>query len=239
MKSLLTALIFVLNICQLFLAQDFKSVNNLAQRQFPWLAGKLVLKSVPKEKDADIFTLETRNNQLYISASSASAASRGLDWYVKHYARQSISHFGNNTRNINKLPVVSPLLKKTSLVPYRYALNYCTINYSFSFYTWEDWEKELDWMALNGVNIMLAPVGTELVWYNTLLRLGYTDTEAKAFIPGPAFTAWWLMGNLEGWGGPVSMDMMKQQAELQKKILKRMKELGIEPILQGFYGMVP
>ena len=125
------------------------------------------------------FTLETRNNQLYISASSANAASRGLDWYVKHYAHQSISHFGNNTRNINKLPVVSPLLKKTSLVPYRYALNYCTINYSFSFYTWEDWEKELDWMALNGVNIMLAPVGTELVWYNTLLRLGYTDTEAK------------------------------------------------------------
>ncbi|MCT4074358.1 alpha-N-acetylglucosaminidase N-terminal domain-containing protein, partial [Elizabethkingia anophelis] len=239
MKFLLTALVFVLNICQLCLAQDFKSVNNLAQRQFPWLAGRLVLKSVPKEKDADVFTLETRNNQLYISASSASAASRGLDWYVKHYAHQSISHFGNNTRNINKLPVVSPLLKKTSLVPYRYALNYCTINYSFSFYTWEDWEKELDWMALNGVNIMLAPVGTELVWYNTLLRLGYTDTEAKAFIPGPAFTAWWLMGNLEGWGGPVSMDMMKQQAELQKKILKRMKELGIEPVLQGFYGMVP
>lgn len=94
-------------------------------------------------------------------------------------------------------------------------------------------------MALNGVNIMLAPVGTELVWYNTLLRLGYTDTEAKAFIPGPAFTAWWLMGNLEGWGGLVSIDMMKQQAELQKKILKRMKELGIEPVLQGFYGMVP
>ncbi|PUB28130.1 alpha-N-acetylglucosaminidase [Elizabethkingia sp. YR214] len=239
MKSLLTTLVFVLNICQLCLAQDFKSVNNLAQRQFPWLSGKLVLKSIPKEKEADVFTLETRNNQLYISASSASAASRGLDWYVKHYVHQSISHFGNNIRNINKLPVVSPLLKKTSLVPYRYALNYCTINYSFSFYTWEDWEKELDWMALNGVNIMLAPVGTELVWYNTLLKLGYTDAEAKAFVPGPAFTAWWLMGNLEGWGGPVSVDMMNQQAELQKKILKRMKELGIEPILQGFYGMVP
>lgn len=239
MKSLLTGLVFVLNLCQICLAQDFKSVNNLAQRQFLWLAGKLVLKSIPKEKDADVFTLETRNNQLYISASSASAASRGLDWYVKHYAHQSISHFGNNIRNINRLPVVSPLLKKTSLVPYRYALNYCTINYSFSFYTWEDWEKELDWMALNGVNIMLAPVGTELVWYNTLLKLGYTDADAKAFIPGPAFTAWWLMGNLEGWGGPVSMDMMKQQAELQRKILKRMKELGIEPVLQGFYGMVP
>lgn len=90
----------------------FKSVNNLAQRQFPWLAGKLILKSIPKRKGCRCFTLETRNNQLYISASSASAASRGLDWYVKHYAHQSVSHFGNNIRNINKLPIVSPLLKK-------------------------------------------------------------------------------------------------------------------------------
>ncbi len=47
------------------------------------------------------------------------------------------------------------------------------------------------------------------------------------------------MGNLEGWGGPVSTELINQQAELQKKILKRMKNLGIQPILQGFYGMVP
>lgn len=47
------------------------------------------------------------------------------------------------------------------------------------------------------------------------------------------------MGNLEGWGGPMSDAALSQQAELQKAILKRMKELGIEPVLQGFYGMVP
>lgn len=137
------------------------------------------------------------------------------------------------------MPEVKNPIEKETFAEYRYALNYCIINYSYSFYTWEDWERELDWMALSGVNLMLAPVGTELVWYNTLTRLGYTREQSLSFISGPAFTAWWLIGNLEGWGGKVSLESIQQQAQLQQKILKRMDELGIEPILQGFYGMVP
>ena len=239
MKNLKFITCFTLFIFGIQLNAQYSAVKELAIRQFPWLKNKVSLKEIPKENNEDIFIIETKKDKLYISASSTSAASRGLDWYVKHVANQSISHMGDNVKNLKKLPEVTQPIKRKSFVPYRYALNYCTINYSFSFYTWNEWEKELDWMALNGVNIMLAPVGTEKVWYNTLIKLGYTDQEAKAFIPGPAFTAWWLMGNLEGWGGPVSNQLIDQQADLQKKILKRMKELGIEPILQGFYGMVP
>ena len=58
---------------------------------------------------------------------------------------------------------------------------------------------------LNGVNIMLAPISgrLELVWYNILLKVGLYRCRRKSFYSGPAFTAWWLMGNLEGWGGSV------------------------------------
>ncbi|WP_262498724.1 alpha-N-acetylglucosaminidase TIM-barrel domain-containing protein [Porphyromonas sp. COT-108 OH2963] len=63
--------------------------------------------------------------------------------------------------------------------------------------------------------------------------------EIKDFIAHPVFGVWWLMGNLEGWGGPVSDTLIEQQKELQQKILERMRELGIEPVMQGFYGMVP
>ena len=57
-------------------------------------------------------------------------------------------------------------------------------------------------MALNGVNLMLAPLGMEAVWSETLKTLGFDQKDVQRFIPGPAYTAWWLMGNLEGWGGP-------------------------------------
>lgn len=88
-----------------------------------------------------------------------------------------------------------------------------------AFWDWNRWEKEIDWMALNGVNLPLAIVGTEAVWKNTLNRLDFSETEIESFIPGPAFTSWWLMGNLEGWGGPVTDTHIQQQVVLQQKIL--------------------
>lgn len=47
------------------------------------------------------------------------------------------------------------------------------------------------------------------------------------------------MNNLEGWGGPNPDSWYTRQIALQKKILKRMREYGIEPVLPGYCGMVP
>lgn len=219
--------------------QTFKSVNELAQRRTPWLAKKLVFSAIPKEDGKDVFELSTKNDKVYIAATDANTASSGLNWYLKYYCHRSMSHMGDNLSAVEKLPVVNKKVRIISPFPIRYALNYCTISYTMSFYSWKDWERELDWMALNGVNLMLAPVGMEAVWQNTMNQLGFTKKEVSDFIPGPAFDAWWLMGNIEGWGGPISQTMIDQQASLEKKILRRMKELGIQPVMQGFYGMVP
>ncbi|QZE14452.1 hypothetical protein K4L44_00875 [Halosquirtibacter laminarini] len=40
-------------------------------------------------------------------------------------------------------------------------------------------------------------------------------------------------------GGIVSQPYIDQQVALQKKILKRMKELNIQPIVPAFWGMIP
>ena len=53
------------------------------------------------------------------------------------------------------------------------------------------------------------------------------------------FLAWWEMNNLEGWGGPNPDTWYTQQEKLQKQILKRMKEYGMQPVLPGYSGMIP
>lgn len=241
MKTRFGFLLFFVVSClniQLLQAQDFSALTALTQRVAPWTKGKIVFHSLTASAN-DRFELLTKNKQLHISATSASGVAMGFNYYLNHFCNQSISHGAQNLKPLTTLPVVKEKLVIETPFEYRYALNYCTYNYSMSFYQWKDWEKELDWMALHGVNLMLAINGTEIVWQKTLEQFGFTDKEIKDFIPGPAYTAWWLMGNLEGWGGPVSNDMIDRQMELQKKMLARMKELGIEPILQGFYGMVP
>ena len=121
----------------------------------------------------------------------------------------------------------------------RYDFNYCTFSYTMAFWDWNRWQKEIDWMALHGINMPLAAVGTECVWRNMLPKLGYSEEEVGKFIAGPAFLAWWEMNNLEGWGGPLPQNWYKQQETLQKKILARMKEMGMKPVLPGYCGMVP
>lgn len=47
---------------------------------------------------------------------------------------------------------------------YRYYQNVCTHSYSFVWWDWARWERELDWMALNGINLALAWSGQEAIW---------------------------------------------------------------------------
>src|ERR1044072_2008423 len=47
------------------------------------------------------------------------------------------------------------------------------------------------------------------------------------------------MGNIQGWGGPMPQSQIDSRKTMQQKMIQRMKALGIEPVLQAFYGMVP
>ena len=180
-----------------------------------------------------------KNNPIIIRGNSWVNIAVGINWYLKHHAGIHISW---NNMNV-KLPAVLPIVKQKERhetdLKLRYNFNYCTFSYTMAFWDWNRWQKEIDWMALHGINMPLAAVGTESVWRNMLLKLGYSEEEVGKFIAGPAFLAWWEMNNLEGWGGPLPLNWYKQQETLQKKILARMKEMGMKPVLPGYCGMVP
>ena len=180
-----------------------------------------------------------KNNPIIIRGNSWVNISVGINWYLKHHAGIHISW---NNMNV-KLPAVLPVVKQKERhetdLKLRYNFNYCTFSYTMAFWDWNRCQKEIDWMALHGINMPLAAVGTESVWRNMLLKLGYSEEEVGKFIAGPAFLAWWEMNNLEGWGGPLPLSWYKQQEALQKKILARMKEMGMKPVLPGYCGMVP
>ena len=180
-----------------------------------------------------------KNNPIIIRGNSWVNIAVGINWYLKHHAGIHISW---NNMNV-KLPAVLPVVKQKERhetdLKLRYNFNYCTFSYTMAFWDWNRWQKEIDWMALHGINMPLAAVGTESVWRNMLLKLGYSEEEVGKFIAGPAFLAWWEMNNLEGWGGPLPLGWYKQQEILQKKILARMKEMGMKPVLPGYCGMVP
>ena len=232
------AFLLAASACALSRASEFPGAEGIVGRRVPWLAGHVSFERLAGSQ-SDTFEIAPAAAGVVIRASGANAAAAGLGWYLKYYCHRSMSHLGDNLSDPGSLPSVGRAFRAQSWARLRYALNYCTFNYSMSFYSWGDWQHELDWMALSGVNLMLVANGEEAVWRNTMRRLGYSEADIAAFIPGPAYTAWWLMGNLEGTGGPMSEAMIERRAQDKLRILGRMRELGIEPLMPGYYGMVP
>lgn len=245
-------------LCTVALGAFANPADDLLNRIDKGAAAKF--KTVLVKSDKDFFEIDQAQKGNGTSAASKSAASKsgagknnpiiirgnswvniavGINWYLKHHAGIHISW---NNMNV-KLPAVLPVVKQKERhetdLKLRYNFNYCTFSYTMAFWDWNRWQKEIDWMALHGINMPLAAVGTESVWRNMLLKLGYSEEEVGKFIAGPAFLAWWEMNNLEGWGGPLPLGWYKQQETLQKKILARMKEMGMKPVLPGYCGMVP
>ena len=69
--------------------------------------------------------------------------------------------------------------------------------------------------------------------------VGLTDADVEHFFAGPSLLPWNRMGNIKQWLGPLPEGWMESHRVLQQKILQRMRELGMRPILPGFSGLVP
>ena len=232
-RNLLIAFMLFIAL-QLFAATP---IDGLLERIDKGASRKILTETV--RSDRDFFEITSKNGKPLIRGNNYVSIASGINWYLKYSVGVHLIWNSMHASLPATLPLVQGVERHATDIKHRYYLNYCTLSYSMAFWGWKRWEQELDWMALHGINLCLDIVGTDVVWRNVLLKLGYTKDEANQFIAGPAFQAWWLMNNLEGWGGPNSDNWYQQRERLQKQIMKRMKELGINVCLPGYSGMVP
>ncbi|CAF1022348.1 unnamed protein product [Brachionus calyciflorus] len=190
----------------------------------------------------DTFELEMVENdeKLLIKANSGIAATWGFNYYLKYYTNSSVFWSGKNINlNNSNLPIVSQKVRITSKDYVRFYQNIVTYSYSYVWWDWNRWEYEIDWMALNGINMVYAQTAAEYPWLKVLSDLGFKQEEIDNFFPGPAYLAWSRMGNLKKFAGPLPQSWHQDQLNLQLKIIKRYNELGIKYVLPSFSGFVP
>lgn len=200
---------------------------------------EFLLAENPKQNGHDFFELSDKDGHLLIKAADGVCLAAGLNYYLKYYCKVCISQVGDQTAMPEKhIPVGEKAFRETK-AEIRYAYNYCTLSYSMAFWSEEEWRRELDWLALNGVNVVLDATAQEEVWRRFLLSLGYSHEEILKYIAGPAYYAWAYMANLSGFGGPVHDSWFSQRTRLARKNQLIMKKLGMKPVLQGYSGMVP
>ena len=250
MKYLL--FISILLISQMNFASDFTTLKMSTDSQQPesFVPAKSVIRRligdrvneirfhhIPAEDGLDSFEIVSKNGKLQIGGSSTVAICYGFNTYLKDACNSMVTWSG---KNLN-IPVKWPEYEKKQSSPYkfRYYLNVCTFGYTTPYWDWSRWEKELDWMALHGINMPLASVASEAIAEKVWLKLGLKKNEIREFFTGPAHLPWHRMGNLNSWDGPLSDTWQENQLKLQHRIIDRMRELGFDPIAPAFAGFVP
>lgn len=235
MKSLITSLFCLISICL-----NAGPIDDLAYRVTNGTSSGKIFFELGEENGNDWFSITApTDSTILIVGNNTISQAVGLGWYLKHTAHIHIC-WNNPSQSLPvKIPLPEQTVFRKTTLKNRYYLNYCTHSYSMAFWDKKRWMQEIDWMALHGVTMPLCLTGTEAVWRNIMLKIGYTDDEVAAFVPGPAYMAWWHMNNLEGWGGPLPAEWYDRVSEIQSSILERMQQFGMQPVLPGFSGMAP
>ncbi len=230
-------------ILSLTISCAFASIEDAAraliQRVVPQHAGQFVVEIIPTDNGKNVFEIESLNGKVVLRGDNGVSMASALNHYLKNNAHCQLSWCGDQIKLPATLPAVPAKIRVKCPHQYRVMFNYCTLSYSCAWWDWARWERELDFLAMNGINTPLGMIGLEGVWYNTLTKNGFTDEEARTFLVGPAFFAWQWMTNIEGHGGPLPKHWIDERVKLGQKWMARTRELGMTPIQQGFSGNVP
>lgn len=222
-----------------FAQLDKPAAEAFIKRVIPTIANKFVVEEIPAESGKDVYELQSRNGKIILGGNKGLSIASALGFYLKNYCHDDFGWNGNNLHLPANLPMIAKKVHHVTPYKYRYDFNYCTFNYSMSWWRWERWQQEIDWMALNGINMPLALTGEEAIWREVYHNMGFTNNDLDGFFSGPAYFSWLWMGNLDGWGGPLPQHWMDSHEALQKKILARERSFGMTPVLPAFSGHVP
>ena len=220
-------------------ADTYAEVYGIIQRRLGEQYKDWFTLELAEDGEYDYFELSTENGKVLVRGNDGVSLATGINHYLKYFCNVHLSQVGDQVQLPESPVAIDGVVHMETKARVRYSYNYCTLSYSMAFWGREEWRNELDWLALNGVNVVLDATAQEEVWRRFLGKLGYSHQEAKDYIAGPAYYAWAYMANLSGFGGPVHDSWFEERTALARENQKIMRNLGMQPVLQGYSGMVP
>ncbi len=240
MQRILALIVFISSVFAAF-AQDAgtEAARRTIVRTIGTFPDNVDLARIEKAADGrDRYAVSAHDGRLLIEGSNPVAICKAFHDYLLDNGYGVINWSGDRI----ELPASFPDMdRKEVCTPFEHRLymNVCAFGYTTPFWNWERWEREIDWIALHGFDMPMAPVATEAILSRVWRQMGLTQEEIDVLFTGPAHMPWQRMGNMSGLYGAPSEEWHRSQIEMQHRILDRMRELGIKPVIQGFAGFVP
>ena len=218
-------------------ALDTAPARSALNRLLPGHADQFRLTLAPGGRDR--FEVTGRTGRVSVTGTTPAVLLTGVHWYLKYVCGAHIAWNGSQLDLPARLPGPARPLSRDTALKHRFALNDTNDGYTAPYADWSYWERQIDVLALHGCNEVLVIAGMEAVYHRVLKEFGYSDAESRTWLPAPSHQPWWLLQNLSGYGGPLSPELIAKRAALGRRIADRLRELGMAPVLPGYYGHVP
>lgn len=192
----------------------------------------------PPSQGLDWYAVKAKGGVVEVRGTTGVAMCRGAYDYLKAKCGILVTWDGDQVRLPKEFPDAE-IESGPNPLQYRHYFNVCTFGYTTAFWDWKRWRREIDWMALHGINMPLAMNGLEKVWQTVWRGYGLTDTQIREHFVGPAFRPWQWMGNVDSHGGPLPQAWIDSQAKLQQQILDQEFALGMTPVTPAFASFIP
>lgn len=201
------------------------------------VAASLSLSSLPAEGGRPVY--EIADNGKTLRGSSGVALCKA---FYKNATSKGAGICSWSGSRFDPAAAFAPSGDVRAAAPFRHYqyFNVCTFGYTMPYWDEARWMREIDWMALHGIDMPMALIANEAIAARVWKKLGLTDEEIGGYFSGPAHLPWMRMGNLSGRpDAPLPRAWLERSVRLQHAVLDRMRSLGMTPIVQGFAGFVP
>ncbi|TDD86675.1 alpha-N-acetylglucosaminidase [Actinomadura darangshiensis] len=202
-------------------------------------AAQVTLRTIGKGTGADRYRVSAEHGHLVIAGTTPAVQLTGFGRYLRDVAHADVAIGGTQLDLPRRLPLPAEPIEADASVAHRFALNDTNEGYAGAYLSWDEWQRRIDALALLGINEVLVYEGQDAVYQRTFQKFGYSAADMRGWIPQPGHQSWWLLQNMCCTDSPISQQLVDRRAALARRMVDRLRELGMTPVLPGYYGTVP
>ncbi len=212
---------------------------NFIARNIPKVKDNFTIRYIDADNGCDCYEVYAENKKIVLAGNSNLSLCMAFYRYLNEYLNVVLTSGDFDLSYIATTPLPDEKIICTVRQKIRARTSYEMFSLEGNFWGFDRWEKEIDFMAMHGINTALQPIGFDGVLYRTLREMGMPEDAASDFLSGPSFLMRQLTGNVAAMNSIHSKEYLERKIYIGKKITEREKELGITPVLPALIPSVP
>ena len=208
-------------------------------RNTPKVKENFILRSIDTVDGYDCYEVYSEDKKIVLAGNSNLTIAMAFYRYLNEYCNIVITSGDYDISHIATTPLPDKKISHVIRQKIRARTSYEMFSLEGNYWGFDRWEKEIDFMAMHGINVAFQPVGFDGILYRTLCEIGMKDDVIADFSSGPAFIMRQLTGNVAGMNSINSKEYLERKIYVGRQITQRKKELGITPVLPAALPSVP